>query len=63
MASVATGAAKLTKLSCIRANRLSPVRPNGFSNGAVTFTIFASTPTDSRYFMITIITTMTGISV
>ena len=44
IASVATGAAKLTKLICTAANTPSPVRPKGRNNGVMRVTTQSSTP-------------------
>jgi hypothetical protein len=61
--SVASGAAKLTKLIWIRAKALIPVKPKGFSSGATQRTITSRMPRTSRYFMMISMITMIGNSV
>ena len=61
--SVASGAAKLTKLIWIRAKALIPVKPKGFSSGATQRTITSRIPRTSRYFMMISMITMIGNSV
>ncbi len=58
--SVASGAAKLTKFTCSKANTLNPVSPAGRSAGAIFATIQSMIPAASSSRMIDSITTMMG---